>query len=256
MNDDYLTDLLLVVPHPDDEVFGSGALLARTAARGRAATLTLTRGAAGRTLGLTTRAGLAERREAELRASLEMLGVQEVTILDHPDYVPDADRGMPAHAGLAALSRERLVSDVLAVIDRTRPRAVLTFPPNGANGHPDHCLTNEVVLEAHARAALRPARLYYFANPARFAGPQRPGFLPEEEMHARYLPPTHCAPAGEELATKLAAMGCHETQALSVLGFMREQPHRLLEETFHLVSDDPSGAPEASGAAPLRVDLL
>lgn len=227
------TDLLLIVPHPDDEVFGSGAMLARTARSGRAATLTLTRGAAGRTLGLTNRDGLAARREAELRAALAALGVQDVTILDHQDYVPDADRGLPPHPGLAGVDRSELVAAVANVLERTRPRAVLTFPPNGANGHPDHCLTNEIVLEALEVAPERPERVYYFANPRRFEGPQRPGFLEEDEMRRRWLPPTHAAPAGEELASKLAAMGCHETQALSVLGFMREQPARILVETFH-----------------------
>ncbi len=237
------TDLLLIVPHPDDEVFGSGALLARTARTGRAATLTLTRGAAGRTLGLATRAGLAAKREAELRASLAALGVQDVTILDHQDYVPDADRGLPPHAGLVAADREELLAEVVGVIERTRPRAVLTFPPNGANGHPDHCLTNALVVAAVAAAAAPPERLYYFASPRTFEGPQRPGFLPEPEMHSRYLAPTHVAPAGDELVNKLAAMGCHETQALSVLGFMREQPRRLLEETFHRAMPEvPAGA--------------
>lgn len=244
MTPDYLTDLLLVVPHPDDEVFGSGAVLARTAGRGRAATLTLTRGAAGRTLGLTTRDGLAAKREQELRASLAMLGVADVTILDYQDFVPDADRGMPPHPGLVAADRSELVALVVAELNRTRPRAVLTFPPNGSNGHPDHCLTNEVVLEAFHAAEPRPERLYYFASPRRFAGPQRPGFLEEPLMLERHLPPTHVAAAGAELVQKLAAMGCHESQALSVVGFMREHASRLLEETFHRAYPPvPAGAP-------------
>jgi len=247
----FLSDLLLVVPHPDDEVFGSAGVLARTAAAGRTATLTLTRGAAGRTLGLCTRAELAGKRELELRASLGVLGVQDVTILGHQDYVPDADRGLPEHPGLAGLDFGELLADVLGVLNRTRPRALLTFPPNGSNGHPDHCLTHRLAFDAFHAADVQPERLYYFASFTPFKGPQRPGFLDESEMHGRYLAPTHAAAVGSELESKLAAMACHETQALSVLGFMRNSPGRLLEETFHR-----SYPPVAAGAEVERVGFL
>ncbi len=251
MSTDFLTDLLLVVPHPDDEVFGSAGILARTAAAGRTATLTLTRGAAGRTLGLCTRSELADKREKELRASLAVLGVQDVTILDHQDYVPDADRGLAEHPGLAGLDFAELLAEVLAVLNRTRPRALLTFPPNGSNGHPDHCLTHRLAVGAFNAADVKPERLYYFASARRFEGPQRPGFLSESEMHGRYLAPTHAALVGGELEPKLAAMGCHETQALSVLGFMRNSPGRLLEETFHRAHP-----PVAAGAEVEHVSFL
>ncbi len=229
-----MTEVLLIVPHPDDEAFGSGALLAREAAAGRgAATLTLTRGRAGRSLGLCTRDELPVVREQELRASLATLGVRDVTILDHPDYVPDADRGMEPGPGLAGVPRGRLVADVLASIERTRPRVVLTFPPNGSNGHPDHVTTNEAVLQALAESLHQPERLYYFASDQPFAGPQRDGFLAAEEMRARHLAPTHLVPAGRFLETKLRAIGCHRTQALSVVTFMHHFPHRLTVESFH-----------------------
>lgn len=228
-----MVDLLLIVPHPDDEAFGAGALLARTAAEGgHTAILTLTRGAAGRTLGLATREELPSVRERELRAALELLGVGDVTILDYQDYVPDDDRGLPPHAGLAAVPEEELLAQILAVVERTRPRTVLTFPPNGANGHPDHVTTSALVRRALEESEHRVEALYYYAGEP-FEGPQREGFLPEEEMRRLYLPPTHYVRAGDELAVKLSAIACHETQALSVLGFMRRFPERLITETFH-----------------------
>lgn len=229
-----MTDLLLIVPHPDDEVFGAGALLARTAAAGgRVAVLTLTKGAAGRTLGLATREELPRVREAELREALDTLGVADVTVADYQDYVPDDDRGMPPHAGLVTVPEEELLDLMVTTIERTRPRAVLTFPPNGSNGHPDHVVTSRLATEAVKRSAHRVDALYYYASDKPFGGPQRPGFLPEERMHALRLAPTHRLEAGEELALKLSAMACYRTQALSVLGFMRKLPERLLVETFH-----------------------
>lgn len=247
-----MTDLLLIVPHPDDEVFGAGALLARTAAAGgRTAVLTLTRGAAGRTLGLCTRAELPAVREAELRAALDTLGVQDVTILDYQDYVPDDDRGLPPHPGLAAVPEERLLTQMIEVIERVQPKAVLTFPPNGANGHPDHVVTSELATRAVKEAQHRSKALYYYASDKTFEGPQRPGFLPEEQMQALHLMPTHRFDAGDELALKLSAIACHRTQALSVLGFMRNMPERLLIETFHRALP-----PVAEGAEVVRISRL
>jgi N-acetylglucosamine malate deacetylase 2 len=247
-----MTEVLLIVPHPDDEAFGSGALLARAAATGRgAATLTLTRGRAGRSLDLCTRAELPALREHELRTSLATLGVQDVTILDHPDYVPDADRGLEPDPGLAGVPRSRLVADVVATIERTEPRVIVTFPPNGSNGHPDHVTAHEVVLAALTAARHRPERLYYFASDQPFAGPQRDGFLAADEMRARHLAPTHLVPAGRFLETKLRAIACHRTQALSVVTFMQRFPHRLLVESFHRAI--PSVEP---GVGTIAVDAL
>ncbi len=247
-----MTDLLLIVPHPDDEAFGAGALLARSAAAGLGpAVLTLTKGAAGRTLGLCTRAELPQVREAELRAALQALGVTDVTIADYQDYVPDDDRGMPPHPGLAAVPEDELLDLMVETIESRKPRAVLTFPPNGSNGHPDHVVTSRLATEAVRRASHQVEALYYYASERRFEGPQRPGFLPEEDMRRLQLMPTHSLSAGAELAVKLSAIACHETQALSIVGFMRHMAGRLLEETFHRAQP-----PVEEGARVTVVEML
>ena len=70
--------LLLIVPHPDDEVYGaSGTLMDLIEAGFAVGLVTLTRGEAGRMLGLCeTREELARLREAELRECLDVIGVQ------------------------------------------------------------------------------------------------------------------------------------------------------------------------------------
>jgi N-acetylglucosamine malate deacetylase 2 len=229
-----MIDLLLIVPHPDDEVFGSGGLFARMAAQGKkVATLTLTRGGAGRSLGLVEAAALPERREQELRASLDALGVRDVFVWDYPDYVPDDTRGIPHRDGLQAIPPEDLVPKIATLTEELRPRAVLTFPPNGANGHPDHVATHRYTLSALETAQHRPERLYYFASEAPYSGESRRGFLAAEEIRALHLPTTHYVEVGPYVEAKLRAMGQHETQARSVLMFMRMFTRRLLHESFH-----------------------
>lgn len=229
-----MVDLLLIVSHPDDEVFGTGGILARTAAAGkRTATLTLTRGRAGRTLGLCPQERLAELREQELRGSLRTLGVREVHILDHPDFVPDADRGLEPHRGLETVVAERLAGEIRERIEALAPRVIITFPPNGANGHPDHVITHVRVREALSGSSHRPEALYYFASDVPLDDRARPGFLAPDEVRELQLPPTHYVEVGPYLEQKLQAMGHHRSQALSVLSFMRDLAPRLLVESFY-----------------------
>ncbi|CAN5865143.1 PIG-L family deacetylase [soil metagenome] len=229
-----MVDLLLIVPHPDDEVFGCGGLFSKMAAHGkRVATLTLTRGCAGRTLGLCAQSELPALREAELRASLKELGVEDVYILDHPDFVPDGDRGMDHHDGLQAVPAATVVHDIVALLETLRPRTLLTFPPNGSNGHPDHVVTHQLVMAALEQADHSPSALYYFASDKPYDAEVRQGFLAPEQIRAAHLYPTHYVDVHDFIEPKLRAMGQHKTQALSVLMFMQRLTRRLLVESFH-----------------------
>ena len=225
---------MLIVPHPDDEVFSCGGIFTKMSDAGRrTATVTLTRGGAGRTLGMCPQAELPQVREAELRASLAVLGVNEVHIFDYPDFVPAADRGMATNRGLSGEDEEEVVSQLVSLLETHRPRALITFAPNGANGHPDHVVTNRFVLRALENAEHEVEALYYFAAEKPYGGAAREGFLSPEEIRAANLPPTHYFDASPYVENKLRAMGQHETQARSVLTFMRSFPRRLLVESFH-----------------------
>ncbi len=227
-------DLMLIIPHPDDEVFSCGGIFSKMSEAGRRiVTVTLTKGASGRTLGLCTQAELPMFRERELRASLRTLGVQDVYIYDYPDFVPDADRGLPQNGGLRDIPEAEGVAELEKLFNRHRPNVVVSFPPNGSNGHPDHVTTNEWVLKALEPLSFNPA-LYYFAGERPYVSDTpRAGFLAADVVKERFLPPTHYLEVGPYLENKLRAMAQHETQARSVLAFMRSNPRRLLLESFH-----------------------
>lgn len=161
------------------------------------------------------------------------MGVNDVYICDYPDFVPDADRGLAPNGGLCDVPEAEGVAVLQALLQRHRPRSLVTFPPNGSNGHPDHVTTNAWVLRALEPLSEQPV-LYYFAGERPYVSDvARAGFLSAEEVKRLFLPPTHYLEVGPYLENKLRAMAQHETQARSVLAFMRSNPRRLLLESFH-----------------------
>ena len=110
---------------------------------------------------------------------------------------------------------------------RHHPETVLTFPPNGSNGHPDHVTTHRAVKAAwdSLPPAQRP-QLWYYASPT---PPER------EDLRAAWLAPTLRRDVTRHVTRKLQAIACHRTQALSTVDFIRKFPARVTEETFYEV---------------------
>lgn len=136
--------LLACLAHPDDETFMAGATLAALAARGvPTALVCATRGQAGSagTPPLVAREALPATREAELRAACAILGVGALTVLDHEDRQ------------LGAVPADEMRRALVAAIRAHRPTVVLTFDPNGLNGHPDHVAISRFTSDAVPAAA-------------------------------------------------------------------------------------------------------
>ena len=136
--------LLLIFAHPDDESFIAAGLTRRVAEQGGTTTLiTATRGEAGRVGDppLCRREDLPAVREAELRRAAAILGIADLRLLDYRDRQVS---GAPVDAMREALVR---------LIRRRRPHVVVTFDPNGMNGHPDHVAIGRFALDAAAAAA-------------------------------------------------------------------------------------------------------
>ncbi len=217
-----MSDLMLIVPHPDDEVFSAGGLLSKMANAGKHTTiLSLTRGGAGRTLGLCSQEELPEVREKEWQAALDILAVNERYIFDFPD------------GKLKSVPKKLILSDIIGILEKLKPEVIITFPPNGSNGHPDHTTTHNLVMESLERSNHQPQRLYFYATETPFAGDMRPDFMHPDEVKRLHLPPTHYLDMSIYIENKLRAMSCYETQARSVLMFMRVLTRKLLYESFH-----------------------
>lgn len=137
--------LMCVFAHPDDETMGAGGLLARYAAEGvETYVICATRGErgwGGPEHEYPGSQAFGKVRETELMAAARVLGVREVSFLDYIDG--DLDQANPPEA----------ISKIVGHIRRVRPQVVVTFPPDGTTGHPDHIAISQFTAAAAVCAA-------------------------------------------------------------------------------------------------------
>jgi LmbE family N-acetylglucosaminyl deacetylase len=138
--------ILVVLAHPDDPEFYCGGTVALWAAEGRQIIYCLlTQGEKGNDDGEVDPLVIAQIRVEEQRRAADILGVEQVIFLDHPDgyLTPDL-----------ALRR-----DVVRVIRQVRPEIVITcdptnfFPSDRYINHPDHRAAGQATLDAVYPAA-------------------------------------------------------------------------------------------------------
>jgi LmbE family N-acetylglucosaminyl deacetylase len=149
-----LGDILGVWAHPDDEAWLSAGLMMTAVAAGhRVVCLTATKGEAGfpedDPRSPDERAAV---REAEMAASLSIMGVTEHRYLGYGD------------GQCAAVPDDEPVDAIAALIDELRPAAVLTFSPDGGTGHFDHVAVCRWATQAVERADSPTTQLYYMTK--------------------------------------------------------------------------------------------
>jgi LmbE family N-acetylglucosaminyl deacetylase len=177
--------LLAVFPHPDDETFTAGGVMAAAIERGIPVTLICaTRGEAGESSipGLDDPEKLGAVREQELREAMDHLGVTDVRFLGYRDSGMEGSPEAEHERAFVRVPLEQVAAGLATLIREVQPAAVLTFGREGIYGHPDHLHTHLATVRAVQLAA----------DPD-FAGPpteawQTPklyfGTAPREEMVA------------------------------------------------------------------------
>ena len=137
--------LMCVLAHPDDELLGTGGILAKYAAEGVETYLvTATRGERGWFGDESDYPGLealGKRREAELLAAANVLGIRRVEFLDYIDG--ELDQALSAEA----------IAKITGHLRCMQPDVVVTFGPDGAYGHPDHIAICQFTTAAIVEAA-------------------------------------------------------------------------------------------------------
>ncbi|MGQ0601720.1 MAG: PIG-L deacetylase family protein [Anaerolineales bacterium] len=237
--------LMAVFPHPDDETLGLGSTLAKYAAEGvETYLLCATRGERGWAgdpkddPGLT---GLGQIRAAELQAAARVLGLHEVTLLDYIDG--DVDQADPA----------RLIAEIVQHVRRVQPQVVVTFPPDGNYGHPDHialsqfttaalvCAADASYTDSAQQPAHRVSKLYYMVDAKsmvellqkEFGFDIRMAVDGVERNWVAWEPwaVTTRLDTAEHWHTVVAAMRCHQSQ-LPSLGDMPNWPEEIQRKVW------------------------
>ena len=131
-------NVLVLAPHPDDDVLGCGGILAKHCFYGSHVTcLYMTDGGGGDPSGLLTREELVQERRKEAKAACDLIGVLDLNFLDHRD-------------GELQLT-ESTVKELTEIISRINPQIV--FLPFLLDGlfHRDHLETNKIFVGAIQR---------------------------------------------------------------------------------------------------------
>jgi len=165
--------LLLVHAHPDDEVIGQGATMARYAAEGRGVTLvTCTAGEMGEILvpelehlAADKDDKLGEHRATEIANAMKALGITDHRWLG--GFQTYRDSGMKWHEDGYAIAADdthtnafsladltEAADHLVAVIREVQPQVLVTYDPFGGYGHPDHIQAHRVAMYAAQLAAV------------------------------------------------------------------------------------------------------
>ena len=149
---------MMVHAHPDDESSLTGGTLARYSAAGcRTVLVTCTDGGQGDTAdglkpgqpGHDPRL-VAATRSRELDQAASALGVHDVVKLGYPDSgVAGADAAVGTDLVFSRRPLRPMLIRMVRLMRLYRPDVLVTYPPNGLSGHPDHVRTHELVTAAH-----------------------------------------------------------------------------------------------------------
>jgi len=202
--------LLAIFAHPDDESYRAGGALALLARKGAQVwVLCATRGEQGILKMDSDETG--QVRQAELECACRSLGINSPCFLDYQDGT------------LPQVDKERAVGQVVGVIRKLRPQGLLTWPPSGVSGHPDHVAVSRWTEKASQLAA----------DPAAYTGHKEAPHLVDALYHivvprslaeTMKMPHLHTVPDEEVTLTmdvsavwdeKMAAIHCHASQLSS-----------------------------------------
>jgi LmbE family N-acetylglucosaminyl deacetylase len=139
--------ILVLFPHPDDEVTIAGTLgkLKQCYPDLELVLVYLTKGEAGPTGGLVTREELGEARAEEVKQAARLLRADHLELLDLGD------------GQLKNRNIEEIKSVVRQMVAKYKPSTIVTFDSQiGLYGHADHMLTGLSALEVFEEDKLRP----------------------------------------------------------------------------------------------------
>lgn len=208
---------VLIIAHPDDELFASGLICELAARKGQTTVLCLTRGEGG-VAGSWKREELGDAREEEMRRSCAHLGITDIRFLGYVDPYTETERVYAPKVSitdLAALLEKHLLS--------IRPDIVITHGSNGEYWHPAHLMLNQALNKAWPKCKTEDTVMATL-NAWQSDHPL-PQFLNLDD------PANLTVDASRHHAKRLAALLCHESQLQWFTEFTRCTPDEFIEKT-------------------------
>jgi N-acetyl-1-D-myo-inositol-2-amino-2-deoxy-alpha-D-glucopyranoside deacetylase len=158
--------LLVVLAHPDDEIFHGGMLMHLSQQGVRVTLVCATNGEAGKphpSVGAVDDLGAL--RTEELRLSCQRLGIDPPVLLGFHDSARGERQRHGDARALANVDMLEVEAAIRRVIENVRPQVLLTFDPHGCYYHPDHLAvqraTTAAFFSSGAMGAVAPERLFY-----------------------------------------------------------------------------------------------
>jgi LmbE family N-acetylglucosaminyl deacetylase len=210
--------VLGIFAHPDDESLACGGTLARLADAGaRIVVMCASRGEAGSACDpslVPDGDSLGAVRVRELHDAAAILGIAEVVVLDHPD------------GALRWAHVPQLHAEIVLMLERYMPDAVITFAEDGLYWHLDHIGIHERTYTAVLSLGAAAPPLYYVTVPDGImmkvveAAHGKSGAPPDSSLWgisadtfgSGAKPPTFVIDVRDWVPRKLAALRCHRTQ--------------------------------------------
>lgn len=145
--------ILVIFPHPDDEVTIAGTLMKLKEEGHEIQMVCLTRGEKGKSSGIEDEVQLATLRTQEMQKAAELIGADALHLKNYPDN------------GLGKIGLDSLKEIVGKLIDDIKPDVLISYDSKvGLYGHPDHRLTGlaveEVFLEKRGLLGFEPKEMY------------------------------------------------------------------------------------------------
>ena len=158
--------LLVVLAHPDDEIFHGGMLMHVGQQGVRVTLVCATNGEAGKThpsVGAVDDLGAL--RVEELRLSCQRLGIDPPVCLGFHDSARGERQRHGDPRALANVDMLEVEAAIRRVIEDVTPHVILTFDPHGGYYHPDHLAvqraTTAAFFSSGTMGTIAPARLFY-----------------------------------------------------------------------------------------------
>ncbi|HKT79150.1 MAG TPA: PIG-L deacetylase family protein [Vicinamibacterales bacterium] len=158
--------LLVVLAHPDDEIFHGGILAHLSTLGVRVTLVCATNGEAGKAHpSVGTVDDLGALRTEELRLSCQRLGIDPPVLLGFHDSARGERQRHDDGRALANVDMLEVEHAIRQVIVDVKPHVILTFDPHGGYYHPDHLAvqraTTAAFFSSGTMGAAAPERLFY-----------------------------------------------------------------------------------------------